>query len=185
MSIELVTQAAAFAAEAHGRQTRKASSDPYITHPLRVAHAAAKAGLSAEAVAASLLHDVVEDTAVTQDELADCFPPRVAHLVALLTQSWADDAPFEVKAAGKPAYYAALMADDEAMAIKLLDRADNLQDMCRSLPRIRAWAQRYLARTEREIAPLHGACSYPRARADYEAALVALKHALARTAPKG
>ena len=182
--MELILRAAAYAGEAHGTQTRKGSPDPYVTHPLRVGHAAALAGLSAEAVAASLLHDVIEDTPRTPEELAACFPERVVGLFELLTKEWADDAPPDVKTAGKPRYYGAIMGDDEAMAIKLLDRADNLRDMIRMLPRLRGWAERYLAKTEREIAPIQAACPNARAREEYGAAIADLHRALGHDLPE-
>lgn len=178
MSLELVLKAAAYAGEAHGTQTRKGSPQPYITHPLRVAHAASLAGLSDEAIAASLLHDVVEDTPVTLEDLKARFPERVVHLVHLLTKWWPDDAPKDLKATEKPRYYGAILEDSEAMAIKLLDRADNLQDMVRMLPRMRRWAERYLAKTETEIRPIFDACPNAPARSAYAQALADLHRAL-------
>ncbi|MNR85362.1 GTP pyrophosphokinase [compost metagenome] len=178
MSLELVLRAAAFAGEAHGTQTRKGSPQPYITHPLRVAHAASLAGLSSEAIAASLLHDVVEDTPVTLDDLSERFPERVVHLVHLLTKWWPDDAPKDLKASEKPKYYGAILEDDDAMALKLLDRADNLQDMVRMLPRMRGWAERYLKKTEREIQPIAEACPNAMARSEYARAIADLHRAL-------
>lgn len=181
--MELVLKAAAFAGEAHGTQTRKGSSDPYIIHPLRVAHAASVAGLPPEAIAASLLHDVVEDTSVTLDDLRERFPERVVHLVNLLTKWWPDDAHMNIKASEKPKYYGAILADPDAMAVKLLDRADNLQDMVRMLPRMRGWAERYLKKTEREIRPILEACPNARARSEYARAIADLHRALGTGAP--
>lgn len=179
MSLELVLRAAAFAAEAHRTQTRKGSPDPYINHPLRVAHEAARAGLSEEAIASALLHDVLEDTPVTREQLAARFPDRVTELVEVLTKWWPDDAPREVKAVGKPKYYGAILQDPDAMAIKLLDRADNLLDMVRTLPRMRAWAERYHSKTAREIQPIAEACPNRAAREAYGRALEELARALA------
>lgn len=179
-NLELVLRAAAYAGAAHGTQTRKGSPEPYINHPLRVAHATALAGLSEEAIAASLLHDVLEDTPKTRDELSEHFPERVIRLVVLLTKWWPDDAHPSLKATEKPKYYGAILEDAEAMAIKLLDRADNLQDMVRMLPRMRGWAERYLSKTEREIQPILEACPNERARTEYVKALADLQRALGR-----
>lgn len=182
MSNELVTRAAAYAAAAHAYQRRKGHLDePYINHPLRVAHAASEAGLSDEAIAAALLHDVVEDTPRSQREIAAAFPPRTAELVRLLTKWWPDDAPPAVKAEGQPAYYGAILRDAEAIALKLLDRADNLTDMRRMLPRNRDWAARYLRKTRHEIDPLRDACSNVLACERYDAAKAELDAALQRS----
>lgn len=180
MDIELITRAAAFAAEAHKHQKRKASPEPYVNHVLRVAHMAVKAGLSAEAAAAAMLHDVVEDTEVTQAEIAAAFPPRVADLVDRLTKWWPDDADAQTKAEGKPRYYGRILEDAEATDIKLLDRADNLMDMVRMLPKARGWAERYLRKTEKEIRPMLEASRNEVAKRAYEEALRRLKAALAR-----
>lgn len=181
MALELVLRAAAFAAEAHVEQTRKQSTEPYINHPLRVAQAASEAALSPEAIAAALLHDVVEDTGVTLEDLRGRFPERVVHLVDLLTKWWPDDAPLAVKREGKPRYYGAIRRDMEACAIKLLDRADNLADMARMLPQARGWAERYLKKTREELAPIHERSDNAYARARYAEAVAALEAALART----
>jgi (p)ppGpp synthase/HD superfamily hydrolase len=178
MSLELVLRAAAYAAEAHGTQTRKGSPEPYINHPLRVAHEAAEAGLSEEAIAASLLHDVVEDTEASLEDVRARFPERVAHLVDLMTKWWPDDAPKDIKTSEKPKYYGAILKDPEAMAIKLLDRADNLHDMVRMLPKMRSWAERYLKKTESEIRPIFEACPNEQARQAYAKAIADLHRAL-------
>ncbi|HEY9720437.1 MAG TPA: HD domain-containing protein [Oscillatoriaceae cyanobacterium] len=179
MPTELVLRAAAYAAAAHAPQRRKGHLDePYINHPLRVAHAASEAGLSDEAIAAALLHDVVEDTPRSQSEIEAAFPPRTAELVRLLTKWWPDDASQEIKAEGQPVYYGAILQDADATALKLLDRADNLRDMVRMLPHKRDWAARYLRKTRREIAPIADECTNALARERYAAAVDALDAAL-------
>jgi GTP pyrophosphokinase len=182
--LELVTKAAAYAGEAHAKQMRKTGDEPYINHPLRVAHMATRAGLSAEAIAAALLHDVVEDTERTLADIEAEFPPRVAALVHLLTQWWPDDAPADVKAEGKPRYYGAILKEPEAIDIKLLDRADNLWSMVRMLPSYRGWAERYARRSEEEIGPLLTASRNDDARAAFKDALRALQRGLETHARK-
>lgn len=184
MQISLVTSAAAFAAEAHKNQKRKASGIPYVNHLLRVAEQAALAGLSTEAVAAALLHDVVEDTPVTFDILDARFPARVVELVRLLTQWWGEDADPAVKQAEKPRYYQQILSDTEAVHLKLLDRADNLGDMTRDLALVRGWAERYLKKTEIEIAPIRAACQNDAVSDFYENALAKLRHAIERSRKK-
>lgn len=184
LDTELIMRASVYAADAHMLQKRKASVEPYINHPLRVAHMAVKAGLPSEAIAAALLHDVVEDTDRTLDDLRGAFSERVVHLVDLLTKWWADDAPKEIKQSEKPKYYGAILEDQDAMAVKLLDRADNLHDMTRMLPRARDWADRYARKTEKELAPVLEACDNATAREAYTVALDGLKAKLARTPVK-
>ncbi|HEY8488513.1 MAG TPA: HD domain-containing protein, partial [Thermaerobacter sp.] len=75
-----------FAVWAHGGQTRKGKDVPYITHPLAVALTLARAGCAEDVVIAGLLHDVVEDTSVTLEEVRDRFSPAVADIVAACTE---------------------------------------------------------------------------------------------------
>jgi (p)ppGpp synthase/HD superfamily hydrolase len=116
---------------------------------------------------------------VGQDAIEAAFPPRVAELVRILTKWWPDDAPPEVKRVGKPVYYGAIAADAEALAVKLLDRADNLCSMVHMLPRKSDWARRYHRKTAAEIDPLAEACGNAYARTQYEDALAQLGRALA------
>lgn len=86
--VGLVLRAASFAAEAHRDQRRKdPSAAPYINHPLAVADILAnEAGVTdASVLAAALLHDVVEDTAVTLPEVRAAFGDAVADIVAQVT----------------------------------------------------------------------------------------------------
>lgn len=75
-----------FATRAHEGQQRKNSEDPYITHPIRVADRLENAGFSNELVAAGYLHDVVEDTPVTMEEIEHAFGQKVADLVSAHTE---------------------------------------------------------------------------------------------------
>ncbi|MFL5813938.1 MAG: HD domain-containing protein [Bdellovibrionia bacterium] len=175
MEIRLILRAATFAAKAHATQLRKTGDQPYINHLLRVAQTVADAGLSEEAIAAALLHDVIEDTDVTVEELSSAFPKRVVHLVELLTEWWDDDASQELKARERPKYYRAILTDPEAVDIKLLDRADNLLDMVRGLPKVQRWATKYLARTEPELAEIYAASKNEYARRFYQSALNKLR----------
>jgi GTP pyrophosphokinase/guanosine-3',5'-bis(diphosphate) 3'-pyrophosphohydrolase len=78
--IALVLDAYRFGEAAHQGQTRL-SGEPYITHPLAVAGALAEWRMDAQAVIAALLHDVMEDTAVTKADIASRFGKPVAELV--------------------------------------------------------------------------------------------------------
>jgi len=83
--ITTIDKAMFFAEMAHSGQTRKYSDDPYITHPVRVSKIVADAGGSDDMIVAALLHDVVEDTSVTHDEILDKFGSDVSDLVFGLT----------------------------------------------------------------------------------------------------
>ena len=74
-----------FATAAHGDQKRKYTEDPYINHPIAVAEIVKTVPHTQEMVAAALLHDVVEDTHVTLDQIRDAFGDEVAELVSWLT----------------------------------------------------------------------------------------------------
>ena len=84
----LVTGAAEFAARRHSGMARKGrGNEPYVNHLAEVAHflAVATSGADAELVAAGWLHDTIEDTETTREELADEFGTRVADIVAEVT----------------------------------------------------------------------------------------------------
>jgi len=83
--MRLIDKAKIFAEVAHSGQTRKYSNDPYITHPIRVSEIISHNQGSDEMIAAALLHDVVEDTPVTHDEILDKFGANVSDLVFGLT----------------------------------------------------------------------------------------------------
>lgn len=82
----LVERALRFAAQAHAAQRRKADNTPYIAHPVAVAMMLQQLGCADTVVAAALLHDTVEDTPVTQAQIAAEFGPEVAGLVAACTE---------------------------------------------------------------------------------------------------
>ncbi|NEK65468.1 MAG: HD domain-containing protein, partial [Xanthomonas perforans] len=72
-------------ASAHAGQTRK-SGEPYITHPVAVAGVLAELGLDMESLIAAILHDTIEDTPLTREELASEFGEAVAELVDGVTK---------------------------------------------------------------------------------------------------
>lgn len=83
----LVAKAITFADRAHAGQTRKGSTTPYIMHPFAVAEMLLAYGVRDVAtICAALLHDVVEDTAITIKEVTDEFGPQVGIHVAWLTK---------------------------------------------------------------------------------------------------
>lgn len=82
---DLEKHALRFATKAHGEQMRKYTGEPYIVHPIAVAEIVRSVPHTPEMIAAALLHDVVEDTPVTLEEVKDKFGAKVAQLVAWLT----------------------------------------------------------------------------------------------------
>ena len=82
---KLILRAYNYAVENHGDQCRK-SGEPYIIHPLQVAYILSTLELDDETICAALLHDVVEDSNVTLNELSGIFPPEVIQAVDLLTK---------------------------------------------------------------------------------------------------
>ncbi len=80
-SKKLVNDALMFAIKAHGNQRRKYTGEPYITHPVAVAEIVETIDHTPDMIAAALLHDVVEDTDVTMDELCNAFGPKIGMYV--------------------------------------------------------------------------------------------------------
>ena len=78
--VATILEAYGFGASAHKGQTRK-SGEPYITHPVAVAQELAEMHLDAEAICAAILHDVVEDTEATLEEIHERFGEDVALIV--------------------------------------------------------------------------------------------------------
>ena len=175
----VILRAATFAATAHVGQTRKGLPDPYINHPLRVAHHAAQAELGEDAVAAALLHDVVEDTAHTWDDLRVAgFSERTITIARLLTKWW--ESGDEEEESDKAAYYARILEDRDAVALKLLDRTDNMQDIARIVTSRREFAEKYLKKTRREFPPLLESCDNAYVRRVFQERLATLETTLDR-----
>lgn len=79
--MDMIENAIIFASKAHKNQTRKGSGIPYITHPFAVGMLLQKANCSEEVIAAGILHDTLEDTETTFEDLTETFGIRVANLV--------------------------------------------------------------------------------------------------------
>ena len=128
--IQLVREAYRFSEAAHHGQKRL-SGEPYITHPLAVAGALAEWHMDSQVVIAALLHDVMEDTAVTKNEIAERFGKSVADLVDGLSKL--DKIEFqsyeEAQAENFRKMLMAMARDLRVVLIKLADRLHNLQTM--------------------------------------------------------
>ena len=81
----LLNKAYVFTVQAHGQQKRH-SGDPYFAHPIEVAGILASLHLDVASICTALLHDVLEDTDVTHEELAAEFTPEIADLVDGVTK---------------------------------------------------------------------------------------------------
>ena len=131
--ITLVLRAASFAAHKHRDQRRKDQlASPYINHPLALASILAEAGgvTDAMTLCAALLHDTVEDTETTEQEIAEAFGVEIASIVMEVT----DDKRLE-KAARKQAQidHAATISN-RAKLVKLADKISNVRDIAFSPP---------------------------------------------------
>jgi GTP pyrophosphokinase/guanosine-3',5'-bis(diphosphate) 3'-pyrophosphohydrolase len=126
----LIREAYRFSDAAHLGQKRL-SGEPYITHPLAVAGALAEWHMDSQAVIAALLHDVMEDTAVTKAEISERFGKSVADLVDGLSKL--DKIEFqsyeEAQAENFRKMLMAMARDLRVVLIKLADRLHNLQTM--------------------------------------------------------
>ena len=151
-SIDRIQRAYRIAAAAHGDQRRK-SGESYISHPLAVAKVVAEFGLDDVAISAALLHDAVEDTSVSLEQLTAEFGNSVAHVVDGVTKL--DRVHFDSKEAQQAASVRKMMIaiaqDARVLIIKLSDRLHNMETIA-GLP---AWKQERTAKETLEIyAPL-------------------------------
>jgi guanosine-3',5'-bis(diphosphate) 3'-pyrophosphohydrolase len=155
--LELVARAYVLAEERH-RPQQRSSGEPYITHPVAVAHILAEYRLDAPTLAASLLHDTVEDTPTTLDELGSTFSPEIAMLVDGVTKLTSissrqgRDAPTprskqEAQAENLRKIFLAMARDLRVILIKLADRLHNL----RTLGALRPQKQESIATETLEI----------------------------------
>jgi len=122
--LDIIERAYAKADEAHKGQTRQ-SGEPYITHPLAVAQILAELGIGSKTLAAALLHDTVEDTDYTLDELRHDFGDEIAMLVDGVTKldklKYGDSAQAETVRK----MVVAMSKDIRVLVIKLADRLHN------------------------------------------------------------
>lgn len=121
-----IKKAIQFAARKHDGQKRVADrSLPYITHPFSVALLVAEDGAHDDVVVAALLHDTLEDTATTREEIVEAFNGRVADLVAAVSEVRQDGAAWRER---KMKYLDLLgRSDDDALLIAAADKIDNIE----------------------------------------------------------
>ena len=125
-----LAEAYRFSEAAHDGQTR-VSGDPYISHPLAVAEILADWHLDGQALTAALLHDVMEDTAITKEQIADAFGSPVAELVDGVSKI--DKIEFQSAADAQAENFRRLLLamarDVRVIMIKLADRLHNMRTL--------------------------------------------------------
>ena len=128
--LDLIDRAYIFSAKVHDGQMRL-SGEPYLSHPLEVAGILADMKLDVVSVAAGLLHDVVEDTHATEEEIQEMFGPEVMHIVAGVTKL--STLPFvsdQARQAENIRKMLLAMANDiRVILIKLADRVHNMRTL--------------------------------------------------------
>jgi GTP diphosphokinase / guanosine-3',5'-bis(diphosphate) 3'-diphosphatase len=124
-----------FAKKAHGKQTRL-SGDPFLSHPLAVSKILVTLGMDVESIMSSLLHDVVEDTEVTLEDIAAGFGDQIVKIVDGVTTLKLYESPGSNDAESIKKLFLAIVDDPRVIVVKLADRLHNLRTIA-PLPRER------------------------------------------------
>jgi len=128
--VALIRKAWEFCVQHHQGQTR-ASGEPYVIHPLEVAEVLAEMKLDSTAIAAGLLHDAVEDTPATSEQIEADFGDQVAHIVEGVTKI--DKIQFanreDRQAENVRKMLLAMVTDVRVVLIKLADRLHNMRTL--------------------------------------------------------
>ncbi len=129
-SLEMITKAVEYAKEMHKDQKRK-SGEPYFVHPLHVAYVLASIHGGPQTICAGLLHDVIEDTGASFEQVAEMFDEEVATLVESVTKigniEFKDEK--EYQAANHRKIFIAMAKDIRVILIKLVDRLHNMRTL--------------------------------------------------------
>ena len=135
-NLELIELAVKYADAKHEYQKRKDGS-PYIIHPLAVAEIVAEMGLDTDAVLGALLHDCIEDTDASHDDIAKLFSPTVAELVEGVTKLTRTDftSREEKQMENLRKMFMAMSKDIRVVLIKIADRLHNMRTMQYQTPK--------------------------------------------------
>lgn len=126
----LINRAYVFSVNAHGTQKR-ASGDPYFSHPIEVAGILTELRLDDETIATAILHDTIEDTVATQEEIEKLFGERVARLVDGVTKLSTIEAQSDTERAAENLrkFLLAMSGDIRVLLVKLADRLHNMRTL--------------------------------------------------------
>ena len=129
----LLNKAYIFSIKSHGEQMRH-SGDPYYAHPIEVAGILAGLHLDVASICTALLHDVLEDTQVTYDELAEEFSPEIAELVRGVTKLGnvelsANASRERAQAENFQKFVLAMSKDVRVLLVKMCDRLHNMRTL--------------------------------------------------------
>jgi GTP diphosphokinase / guanosine-3',5'-bis(diphosphate) 3'-diphosphatase len=151
--LDLIKKAYVYSAKVHQGQIRK-TGEPYLVHPLEVAGILAELKLDEASVVTGLLHDTIEDTLATKEEIADLFGPEISDLVdgvTKLSQFSAANTHEEKQAENFRKMVVAMAKDIRVLLVKLADRTHNM----RTLDAMKPESQERIARETLDIyAPL-------------------------------
>jgi GTP diphosphokinase / guanosine-3',5'-bis(diphosphate) 3'-diphosphatase len=164
--LELIRKAYSYASKAHDGQTRR-SGEPYVVHPMSVAGIIADLRLDTASICAGLLHDTVEDTGATVEELHTTFGAEIAFLVDGVTKlgkiAW--NTREERQAENFRKMLLAMARDIRVILVKLCDRLDNM----RTLDHMPVEKQERIARETMDIfAPLANRLGIMRIKSELE-----------------
>lgn len=175
--VGLILKAIRFSAEKHNDQRRKdARSSPYINHPIQVAETLWRVGevRDIDLLVAAILHDTIEDTATTPEEIREIFGEEALGLVLELT----DDKSLPKQTRKELQIENASHKTNSAKLLKLSDKINNVSDIIKSPPS--NWSlerkQEYLLWTEKVVAGLRGASA--QLESQYDAVLAEGKRSL-------
>ena len=124
---ERISKAYEFSQEKHGTQVRKFSNQSYFSHPKEVANIIENLTKDEDLIIVALLHDTIEDTSATYDEIKNLFGKKIADLVLELTSNDKN----AIKKYGKSLYLGMKMSEmsQEALVVKLADRLHNIKNL--------------------------------------------------------
>ncbi len=121
----LTEKALRLAVAAHKEQVRKSDGSPYVVHPIMVGNLLKEQGFSEEVIAAAIVHDVLEDTAVTRDELANALGEEVTQIV----EGVSEDTSLEWEARKEAYAHAVAAASESIKAVSVADKIHNAESM--------------------------------------------------------